>query len=157
MPVVDGVQVTRQGYDAMQAEIKGRGLLGRRHGRRLRGTAGLSLLEVTIAMSVMMTILLASAGAFGSSISAVNSARRTSRASLFLETVMEDISAQDYDDLLTFNGNHVYDKATSAVSDFEVQLSVTQTAVGLRRVDAVLTDLRNNHELGHVATLRSQR
>jgi hypothetical protein len=108
-------------------------------------------------MSVIVTILLASAGAFGSSVGTVNSARRTSRASLFLETVMEDISAQGYDNLLAFNGNHVYDKANAAVSDFQADLTVTQTAVGLRRVDAVVFDLRNNRELGHVVTLRAQR
>lgn len=115
------------------------------------------MLEVTIAMSVMMTILLASAGAFGSSVNTVNSARRLSRASLFLETVMEDMSAQDYANLLAFNGNRVYDKVTAAASDFEVDLAVTQTAVGLRRVDAILLDRRTNRELGHVATLRADR
>ncbi|MDZ4775116.1 MAG: hypothetical protein SGI72_18515 [Planctomycetota bacterium] len=141
----------------MKAEIEGRGLRAGNRTRRSRGKTGLSMLEVTIAMSVMMTILLASAGAFGSSVSAVNSARRMSRASLFIETVMEDMSAQDYADLLAFNGNRVYDKGTAAASDFEVDLAVTQSAVGLRRVDAVLVDRRNNRELGHVATLRADR
>lgn len=117
----------------------------------------MSLLEVTIAMSAVITILLASAGAFGSSINAVNSARRTSRASVFLETVMEDISAQSYANLLAFNGNHVYDHATAGASEFQVELTVTQATVGMRRVDAVVTDLRNNREMGHVATLRSER
>lgn len=115
------------------------------------------MLEVTIAMSVIMTILLASAGAFGSSIGAVNSARRTSRASLFLETVMEDVSAQSYANLFAFDGNQVYDHATAAVSEFQVGLTVTQAAIGLRRIDAVVTDLRNNREMGRVATLRAER
>lgn len=125
--------------------------------RRSRSSSGLSLLEVTIAMSVILTILLASAGAFGSSISAVNSARRTSRASLFLETVMEDVAAQSYANLLAFNGNHVYDQATQAASEFEVELTVTQATVGMRRVDAIVTDLRNDREVGRVATLRAER
>jgi Tfp pilus assembly protein PilV len=141
----------------MWAVSKNGGLRTSGHKRRARSSRGLSLLEVTIAMSVIMTILLASAGAFGSSISTVNSARRTSRASLFLETVMEDVSAQSYANLLAFNGNHVYDHATASVSEFQVALTVTQAAVGMRRVDAVVTDLRNSREIGHVVTLRAER
>jgi len=115
------------------------------------------LLEITIALSVIMTIMIASAGAFGSSLTAVNSAHRTSRATMFLETVMEDLSAQTYDNLLTFNGNRVFDKATLATSDFVVDISTFQAAVGLRRVDAVLTDRRTNRELGRLATIRADR
>ncbi|MBL8859248.1 MAG: hypothetical protein JNL28_12125 [Planctomycetes bacterium] len=115
----------------------------------------MSLLEITIAMSVIMTIMLASVSAFGSSIGAVNSARRTTRATVFLETVMEDLSAQPYDNLLTFNGNRIFDQATAAASDFAVDVATFQTAVGMRRVDAVLTDLRTNRELGRLATIRS--
>lgn len=125
--------------------------------RRRSARSGLTLLEITIAMAVVLTVLMASAGAFGSSLGAVNSARRTSRASVFLETVMEDLSAQSYDDLLSFNGNKVFDQASSAASEFEVDLTVTQSTVNMRRIDAVLVDKRTNREMGHVATMRSKR
>lgn len=119
--------------------------------------AGLSLLEITIAMAVVMTVMLGAAGAFGSSVRAVSAARKTTRASVFLETVMEDLSAQAYGDLQAFDGNRLYEGANQATSAFAVDLSVTQVAVGLRRVDAIITDLQTGRELGHVASLRAER
>lgn len=119
--------------------------------------SGLTLLEITIAMSVIVTVLIASAGAFGSSVKTVNSARLTSRASVFVETVMEDLSAQDYDNLLTFNGNDVFDNATAARSELGARITVTQAAVGIRRIDVIVRELRTNQVLGRVATLRVDR
>ncbi len=115
------------------------------------------MLEITIAVAMAMTIMLGSAGAFGTSVKAVNEARRTSRGSLFLETVMEDLSAQAYDDLLSFNGNRIYDHGAAAESEFAIDIAVTQSAVSLRRIDAILSDARSGAEIGHVATLRSDR
>lgn len=117
----------------------------------------MSLIELTIAVAVAMTIMLGSAGAFGSSIKAANEARRTSRGSLFLQTAMEDMAAQRYDNLLSFNGNRIYDHGTAADSEFGIDFTVTQATVELRRIDAVLTDVRTGSELGHAATLRSKR
>lgn len=125
--------------------------------RRFGGRSGLSLLEITIALTVVSTVLLASVGAFGSSISAVNSARRTSRASVFLETVMEDLSAQSYDNLLAFNGNRIYDQTTAAKSSFAVDLTVFVAALDLERIDAVVVDLHSNREIGRVSTMRAKR
>lgn len=115
------------------------------------------MIELTIAIAVAMTIMLGSAGAFGSSIKAANEARRTSRGSLFLQTAMEDLSAQAYDNLLSFNGNRIFDNDTAADSEFGIDITVTQATVDLRRIDAVLTDARTGVELGHAATLRSTR
>lgn len=115
------------------------------------------MLEITIAMTVVTTVLLASAGAFGSSLSGVKNARRTSRASLFLQTVMEDLSAQSYDNLLAFNGNRIYDVTNAANSNFAVDLSVFVTAVDLERIDASVVDLRTSREIGRVTTMRAKR
>jgi type II secretory pathway pseudopilin PulG len=119
--------------------------------------AGMTVLEVTIALTIVSTVLLASAGAFLSSIVAVNAAQRTSRATVFLETVMENLSAQAYDDLIAFNGNRVYDQATSADSNYEADLSVFVSAVDLLQVQVVLLDVRTNQEIGRLTTLRSRR
>lgn len=115
------------------------------------------MLEVTIALTIVSTLLMASAGAFLSSISAVNAAQRRSVATVFLATVMEDLSAQTYADLPTFNGNRIYDKPTAAASNYAVDLTVFLTAVDLQQVQAVLTDLRTNREVGRLTTLRARR
>ena len=130
-----------------------------RWGRRSRlgAKAGLTVLEVTIAMSITATVLLASAAAFTSSLASVNSAQRTLRGAAFAETVMEDLSAQPYDNLATFNGNRVYDEATAGASHYAVDVSVFAAAVDLIQVRATLTDLRTNRVLGRVTTLRSRR
>jgi hypothetical protein len=115
------------------------------------------VLEVTIAMSITATVLLASAAAFTSSIASVNSAQRTIRGASFADTVMEDLQAQPYDSLLAFNGNRVYDQPLAADAHYSVDLSVFTAAVDLIQVRAVLTDLHTNRELGRMTTLRSRR
>jgi hypothetical protein len=100
---------------------------------------------------------MAAAGALLSSLSAVSSAARTSRATVFLETVMEDLAAQPYDNLLAFNGNSIYDQAAAANSNYLANVSVFTVAVNLRQVDVVLRDTRGNREIGRVSTLRSSR
>lgn len=125
--------------------------------RRWRASAGLTVLEVTIALSVISTVLLASAQALSSTISAVKTAQRTSCATVFLSTVMEDISAQSYDDLLAFNGNRIFDQQAAANSNYAVDLRVFVTSIDLRQIEAVLIDLRTNREIARVTTLRSKR
>ena len=122
-----------------------------------RSRAGLTLLEVSIALLIVCSVLMASASAFLTNISAVSSAQRRSRATLFLETVLEDLSAQDYDNLAAFDGNQVFDQATLARSNYTVDLTVFLAAVDLMQVRAVLTDRRTNLEVGRVTTLRSRR
>lgn len=126
-------------------------------GRKSRARAGISVIEVTIAMSVACTVLLASAGAFASSLNAVRSSERTNHATVFLETVMEDLSAQPYANLPAFNGNRIYDQATANRSNYAVDLTVFAAAVELQQIQASLVDLRTNQEIGRVTTLRSQR
>jgi hypothetical protein len=115
------------------------------------------VLEITITLTIVTTVLMAAAGALLSSLSAVSSAQRMSRATVFLETVMEDLSAQSYDNLLAFNGNTVYDQTTAAQSNYQATISVFTAAVNLRQVEVVLVDRHGNREVGRVTTLRCPR
>ncbi len=117
----------------------------------------MTVLEVTIALAITATVLLASAAAFMTSIAAVNSAQRTSRGALFAETVMEDLGAQPYANLAAFNGNTMFDGATLATSQFTVGLTIFTVAVDLIQVRAVLTDRHTGRELGRLTTLRANR
>ena len=126
----------------------------RRPGRR---QAGISLIEVTIAMTIMATALMSSTAAFTSSLSAVESARRLDQGTLFLETVLEDLSAQPYANLLALNGNQIFDGATLADSAFTVNLTIFLAQVDLLQVDALLTDRRTNRVVGRITVLRSRR
>jgi len=131
----------------------GRGLRRRLATRR----SGMTLIEVTIALAVVATIVMASAGSFTQSISAVKSARRTSEAGVFLRTVMEDLSAQPYANLLSFNGNRIYDGASSSSSNYSADVTTFLTSVDLIQVQAVATDLQSGKEVGRVTTLRTNR
>lgn len=122
-----------------------------------RSRAGVSVLEITVALTIATTVLAASAGAFLSNLAAARSAQRTSRGAVFLQTVMQDLSAQSYDALPAFNGNHIFDRVDEARSNYSVTLTVFQAAVGLEQVQAVLTDLRTDTEIGKIVTFRSQR
>ncbi len=125
--------------------------------RAARSRAGLTVLEITITLTIVTKLLMAAAGALLSRLSAVSSAARTSRATVFLETVMEDLAAQPYDNLLAFNGNTIFDQATAADSNYNCALTVFTVAVDLRQVDVVLRDMRGNREIGRATTLRSAR
>jgi hypothetical protein len=116
-----------------------------------------SIVEVTIALAIVMTILGGVSGAFLSSLSATQRAESLTRGSLFLETVMEDLSAQAYADLPAFDGNRVFDQGDEASSRFSVRLTVFQSEVDLLQVRALLTDLRSDRELARLTTFRSAR
>lgn len=124
---------------------------------RPAGARGITILEITIAVAVITTVLMASAGAFVSSLSSVESAQRRTRATVYLETVMENISAQPYDNLLSFNGNHLHDQATTGSSNYGVDLTVFVSGLDLVEIQAVLLDLRSNAEITRVTTQRSRR
>jgi Tfp pilus assembly protein PilV len=122
-----------------------------------RRAAGLGLVEVTIAIALLVTGLMATARALASSITAVNEAQRMNRAAMFLETVMEDVVAQPYANLLALDGNQLTDATTADTSNFTVSMTVFQAAANLIQVDAVLRDLRSGREVGRVTTLRARR
>lgn len=124
---------------------------------RAAGARGITILEITIAVAVITTVLMASAGAFVSSLSSVESAQRRTRATVYLESVMENISAQPYDNLPSFNGNRLYDNAVVASSNYAADIRVFTAALDLQQVEVILTDLRSNTEITRVTTLRSRR
>lgn len=124
---------------------------------RRASRAGLTLIEVTIALAVVATVLIASAGSFSTSLSSARSAHRTSEAASFLQSVMEDVAAQPYDNLLSLNGQRVYDTASASTAQFAADLTVFTAAVDLVQVEAVAIDMRTNQETGRVVTQRSDR
>lgn len=122
-----------------------------------RSRAGLSIVEVTIALAIVATVLAGASGAFLSSFAAMRTAEGLSSGTLFLETVLENLSAQAYDDLLAFHGNRMFDGADEEHSSYAVELAVFESEVGLTQIGAVLVDLDSGRELGRVVTLRSER
>lgn len=126
-----------------------------RAGKRSR--SGLSIVEVTIALAVVGTVLAGVSGAFLSNFSAMRTAEGLSSGTIFLETVLENLSLQEYDDLLAFHGNTLFDGADQARSSYGVELTVFESEVGLMQIGAVLRDLGTGRELGRVTTLRSTR
>ncbi|MFO1009546.1 MAG: hypothetical protein U1F29_05730 [Planctomycetota bacterium] len=116
----------------------------------------MTVLEVTIAIAVLAMLMLSSASAFLGAMNGARDARRTSRASVYLATVMEDVQATPYDSLLSLNGNSFHDQATLARSAFVVDVAAFPAAVDLIQVRAIVRDARSNRELGRIATLRSR-
>jgi len=124
--------------------------------RRATRKAGITLIEVSIALAIVAVVLLASVGSFTTSLRGVNGAQRQSRGSLFLQRVMEDIAAQSYANLPAFNGNRFYDQTNATTSNFSVDLTVFMAAVDLQQVQAVLTDVRSQRVLARVTTMRTR-
>jgi hypothetical protein len=108
-----------------------------------------------LAMSVATMALVASAGAFAGSVKSVQASRQLTEAAVFAETIIEDVAAQEYANLLLLDGNVLIDGADAASSQFEAELTVFQAAVGLIQVRVVVTDARTGRELGRVTTVRS--
>jgi len=126
---------------------------GCRRGARL----GFSVLEVTIALLIVSTVLVSLTGAFLTSAQAVHSAKGSSRGTVFLQSVMEDLAAQPYDALPSFNGNRIFDRDTQRASNWSVDLAVYPSGVDLEQVDATLFDLRTARVIAQLSTLRSRR
>jgi type II secretory pathway pseudopilin PulG len=117
----------------------------------------MTLLEVTIALALVVMLLVSTSAAFSSSVTAVHRARRVARATLFLETVMEDVKAQAYDDLLALDGSQFFDGPDPATANCSVTLTVFVAQVDLLQVRARLVDTRTGEVIGDVVTLRSDR
>ncbi len=125
--------------------------------RARKSVAGLSLVEVTIAIAILFTGLMATARTLASSVTVVNDAKRMNQAAVFLETVMEDVAAQPYANLLALDGNEITDGADAATSNYSAELTVFQAAADLIQVEAQMNDLRSGREIGRVTTLRARR
>lgn len=119
--------------------------------------AGMSLLEATLAIAILATVLLASSVAFTASLSAIGRAELTTDGALYLETVMQDLSSVDYDGLLAMNGNQFFDGATPESSRLSFDLTVFNVQADLLQVEGLLTDRVRNRPLGRIATYRSRR
>lgn len=122
-----------------------------------RARAGLTLIEVTVACSVVATVLLAAASGFTGSLKSVGQSKSISRASVYLESVMEDLSALDYDALLAKNGAQYFDHTNALDSKFSVSLVVFPAQLDLLQLRATLTDLQTGDTLGTLTTQRSRR
>jgi len=127
----------------------------RRCGRRAR--QGFTLLEVAIALLIVSTVLVSLTGAFLSTAQAVQSAKGVSRATVFLQSVMESLEAQPYDALPSFHGNRIFNRDTQQASNWSVDLSVLPAGIDLEQVDATLLELRSGRVLAQISTLRSRR
>jgi type II secretory pathway pseudopilin PulG len=117
----------------------------------------MTLIEITISIAVMATIFLVTASAFTSTLRATEQARRTTSASIFLEATLESVSAQPYQNLLSLNGNQVFDVNDAGDSNYRTDISAFLADVNLIQVTTVLTDLRSGRVLGRVNTLRANR
>lgn len=124
---------------------------------RSRARSGMTLLEVTIAITVVSMILIGSASAFLGTLQGARDARRTSRVGIYVRSVMEDVAGRSYDELPALNGTQVYDQGTQGGSAFVVGLSVFPVTVDLLQIRAIARDAITNRELGRVTTLRSRR
>ena len=93
----------------------------------------------------------------GASLKAVNSARRVTGGSQYLASVMQNLAAQPYANLLAMNGNQLFDQATLADSNFTVDIVAFETEIDLLQLEATLNDRRTGRELGTITTLRTKR
>lgn len=129
---------------------------GTAHGPR-RGKRGLTLLELSIAMAVLAVVLSGVAMGLGASLKAVEGARRVTGGTAYLESVMQNVAAQPYANLLPMNGNQFFDQPLPANSNFRVDLTVFNVDIDLVQIDAQLVDLRSGRPVGTVTTQRCSR
>jgi len=140
--------MSRRDKNAMNAACRG---------KSMNRKSGLTVIEVTISMMIVATFLLASAGAFTSSIESTEQSKRTASAAVFLETTMEDISAQPYPNLLALNGNQIFDVTAANDSNYRVDLTVFLVELDLIQIRASVFDLESGRTVGTLASQRSNR
>ncbi|MBI5361891.1 MAG: hypothetical protein HZA53_01850 [Planctomycetes bacterium] len=121
---------------------------------RRKARTGITVLEVTISIAILSMFLLGSAAAYVGVLRGAKDARRTSRAGVYLASVMEDLAAEPYDNLAGLNGSTFHDQPTVQGSAFVVELSVFPAAVNLLQLRAIVKDPNSNRELARVVTLR---
>lgn len=113
------------------------------------------MLEVALGVFIVAVLLLATTMTLSANLKSTFNAREMTSGALFLETIMEDVTAQPFDNLLTLNGDVYFDVTEADDSRFAVGMTVFPAGVNLVQVRAVLTDLRTGAEVGRVSTLRS--
>ena len=120
-----------------------------------RAQGGFTLVEVAVSSVVVAFLAMAASMAFSSNLRAVERAKGITTSSIFVETVMEDLAAQTYANLLAMDGNRFFDANDENDSSFAVDLTCFETALGLMQVEADVVDLRTGRSLGQITTLRS--
>jgi len=115
----------------------------------------MSMVELMISLSILLVVLISSAAAFTNSIATGARAERLTEGALFLESVVEDTAAVEFDDLLALNGDRVFDDEEPDSADFAVDLDVFAAGVELLQLRFRLIDLRTDDELGRASTLRA--
>ena len=115
----------------------------------------MTLIEVLIASGVVTIMMMAAAASFTGNLKAVGTAKHLTSGSIFLETVHEDLVAQDYGNLLALNGNRLFDGETEATSEYRVELDVSLMQVGLIMVRASLFEIASGTQLTRLVFLRS--
>jgi len=129
----------------------------RNRAARRRGRRGLSVIEVVVALTLVSGVMLGASAGFSGSLAAVDRARSLHDARTHLASVLEDVAAQPYDNLLALDGNQVQSGATVASSAFVTDLTVFQAQVDLLQIRAVVRDRRTGQQLASITTLRSRR
>lgn len=129
----------------------------RRRAARQSGCRGLTLVEVCVSTIVLAVLFLGLAMTIRTNLFAVGSAERMARATLFLETTMESLSAQPFDNLLVMNGDRLFDAADEGASNYAADLAVFPAAVDMLQLRVVLSDLQRGREIARVTTFRSRR
>jgi hypothetical protein len=118
--------------------------------------SGLTLVEITISLMLLMALLMSSVSAFTASIKAGAQAARITRGVFYLETVTENISALSLTEMLALNGNRIFDNPLANDSNYSADISVFQVGVDQVQLRIQLIDLRTGYELGRINTLRSE-
>jgi hypothetical protein len=116
----------------------------------------MTLIEVSLSLAIVAILMLAAVSAFTSNLRAVGSAQTTTRASIFLEGTLENLSALGTDELLALNGNRFYDAADAEHSSYGIDIEVFSAAVNLVQLQAALVDLRTERVMGRITTQRTR-
>jgi prepilin-type N-terminal cleavage/methylation domain-containing protein len=125
--------------------------------RQRSAEAGMSLIEVLVTTAVLAIVLIGVANAFGSSLATVDRARGITKASRFLEEVLDSIAVQPRPVLPLLNGNVLYSSETAERSRYRIEITVANATVLLTQVRVVLFDQRTGVELARVVSYRSER
>jgi type II secretory pathway component PulJ len=118
------------------------------------GAEGLTLIEVTISMLIVATVLLASAQTFAMSLKATDQAHNTTDAAVYLETAMEDLSAQPFKQVLSLHGETIFDGEDLDSSHYSIGLEVFLVEVDLLQINALVTELATGRVVCRLASQR---
>ncbi|MBI4605123.1 MAG: hypothetical protein HY721_24430 [Planctomycetes bacterium] len=99
-------------------------------------TAGFNLIEVTLTMAIVLTILLGVMASISTASMAEMSASENVASQLLMSQVLEEVKSNEFEDLLSFNGQYVTSgtnradiSVVSLSTDLvRIQVSVTSTA-----------------------------